>query len=167
MQAWDLFWRTPVKECFCTDLHHLSVLLFIQHLQKQPPEVFYIKKVFLEISQKACNFIRKETLAQVFSCEFCKISKNVFSTEPAAEHLLTTASTPSSSLSLLLMLISPIFVFRSNSEGFKEFESGVSFSLSHFYRFYFLFPFFAVFLSFVSFFLVADNKKNFFKLRTD
>ena len=68
MQAWDLFWRTPVKECFCTDLHHLSVLLFIQHLQKQPPEVFYIKRVFLEISPKACNFIRKETLAQVFSC---------------------------------------------------------------------------------------------------
>ena len=27
---------------------------------------------------KACNFIKKETLAQVFSCEFCKISKNFF-----------------------------------------------------------------------------------------
>ena len=26
----------------------------------------------------ACNFIKKETLAQVFSCEFCKISKNTF-----------------------------------------------------------------------------------------
>ena len=25
-----------------------------------------------------CNFIKKETLAQVFSCEFCKISKNTF-----------------------------------------------------------------------------------------
>ena len=24
----------------------------------------------------ACNFIKKETLAQVFSCEFCEISKN-------------------------------------------------------------------------------------------
>ena len=31
------------------------------------------KKVFLE-----CNFIKKETLAQVFSCEFCEISKNTF-----------------------------------------------------------------------------------------
>ena len=25
------------------------------------------------------NFIKKETLTQVFSCEFCKISKNIFS----------------------------------------------------------------------------------------
>ena len=23
-----------------------------------------------------CNFIKRETLAQVFSCEFCEISKN-------------------------------------------------------------------------------------------
>ena len=27
---------------------------------------------------KACNFIEKETLAQVLSCEFCEISKNTF-----------------------------------------------------------------------------------------
>ena len=26
----------------------------------------------------ACNFFKKETLAQVFSCEFCEISKNTF-----------------------------------------------------------------------------------------
>ena len=33
--------------------------------QKQPPEV-------------NCNFIKKYTLAQVFSCEFYEISKNTF-----------------------------------------------------------------------------------------
>ena len=33
-------------------------------------------------------FIKKETLTQVFSCEFCEISKNTFSTQ----HLQTTAS---------------------------------------------------------------------------
>ena len=38
---------------------------------------------------KACNFIKKETLAQVFSCEFWEISKNTFFTE----HLQVTAST--------------------------------------------------------------------------
>ena len=42
-----------------------------------------VKKVFLEISQNsqenACNFIKKEALTQVFSCEFCEISKNTFS----------------------------------------------------------------------------------------
>ena len=37
---------------------------------------------------KACNFIKKETLTQVFSCEFCEISKNTFFTE----HLRATAS---------------------------------------------------------------------------
>ena len=37
---------------------------------------------------EACNFIKKETLAQLFSCEFCEISKNTFFTE----HLWTTAS---------------------------------------------------------------------------
>ena len=36
----------------------------------------------------AWNFIKKETLAQVFSCEFCEISKNTF----FAEHLRTSAS---------------------------------------------------------------------------
>ena len=30
---------------------------------------------------EACNFIKKETLAQVFSCQFCEISKNTFFTE--------------------------------------------------------------------------------------
>ena len=52
----------------------------------------FVKKVFLEISQnsqentcarvsfftKACNFIKKETLAQVFSREFYEISKSTF-----------------------------------------------------------------------------------------
>ena len=55
-----------------------------------------VKKVFSEISKnsqentcarvsfliklpaEACNFIKRETLGQVFSCEFCKISKNTF-----------------------------------------------------------------------------------------
>ena len=33
---------------------------------------------------KACNFIKKDTLTQVFSCEFCKIFKNTFLTEHQA-----------------------------------------------------------------------------------
>ena len=65
-----------------------------------------MKKVFLEILQNSqentcarvsfliklqarplCNFIKKETLAQVFSCEFCEISKSTF----LIEHLWATA----------------------------------------------------------------------------
>ena len=34
---------------------------------------------FDKVAGLACNFIKKETLAQVFSCEFCEISKNTFS----------------------------------------------------------------------------------------
>ena len=34
---------------------------------------------FNKVADLACNFIKKETLAQVFSCEFCEISKNIFS----------------------------------------------------------------------------------------
>ena len=33
----------------------------------------------LQKEHKACNFIKIETLAQVFYCEFCDISKNTFS----------------------------------------------------------------------------------------
>ena len=37
---------------------------------------------------EACNFIKKDTLVQVFSREFCKMSKNIFFTE----YLQMTAS---------------------------------------------------------------------------
>ena len=67
-----------------------------------------VKKLFLKISQnsqentcarvsfliklqaQACNFIIKETLAQVFFCEFCEISQNIFSyrTPPVAASVL-------------------------------------------------------------------------------
>ena len=47
----------------------------------------YIKKNKNK-SPNASNFIKKETLALVFSCEFCDISKSTFFTE----HLWTTAS---------------------------------------------------------------------------
>ena len=40
------------------------------------------------LTPEPCNFIKLETLAQVFSCEFCKISKNSVFTK----HLWTTAS---------------------------------------------------------------------------
>ena len=45
-------------------------------------------KLFLCTFNQAYNFINKETLVQVFSCEFCKISKNTFFTK----HLWTSAS---------------------------------------------------------------------------
>ena len=56
--------------------------------------VVLCKKVLLEslflvkLLAKVCNFTKKETLAPVFSCEFCEISNNTFFTE----HLCATAS---------------------------------------------------------------------------
>ena len=44
--------------------------------------------MFLENVLKAGKFIKKGSLAQVFSCEFCEISKNII----FIEHLRTTAS---------------------------------------------------------------------------
>ena len=42
----------------------------------------------IKLKAKTSNFIKKETLAQVFSCEICEIFKNTFLTE----HLWLTAS---------------------------------------------------------------------------
>ena len=70
-------------------------------LQRPPPEVFF-KKAVLEnfanftgkhlcqilIQNKVATLLKKGTLAQVFSCEFYKISKNTFFTE----HFWTNAS---------------------------------------------------------------------------
>ena len=44
------------------------------------------KKSLFLIKLLACNFIEKESLAQLFSCEFCEISKNTlpYRTSPAA-----------------------------------------------------------------------------------
>ena len=41
----------------------------------------------IKLQATVCNFIKKETLVQVFSCEFCEIPKNTFFTE----HLRATA----------------------------------------------------------------------------
>ena len=35
----------------------------------------------MKLQTEACNFIKKETLAQVFSCEFRKIFKSTYFTE--------------------------------------------------------------------------------------
>ena len=62
--------------------------MFLESLQNSQ-ESTCARVSFLKKSQAlACNFIKKETLAQVFSSEFCEISKNTFFTE----HRLATAS---------------------------------------------------------------------------
>ena len=54
--------------------------LFLE-IAKNSQENACARVSFLIKLQVACNFVKKETLAQVFSCEFCEIPKNTFSTE--------------------------------------------------------------------------------------
>ena len=67
----------------------LHINLFDIYFQKQPRAVFCYKscslkfrkihrKILVRVSFLACNFIKKATLAQVLSSEFCEISKNTF-----------------------------------------------------------------------------------------
>ena len=95
--------RLPAKIHITSTLNSQDREITVTKHRSIRPEVFG-KKGVLRISQnsqenicarvsfliklqvQACNFIKKETLAQVFSCEFCEISKNTFSyrTTPVA-----------------------------------------------------------------------------------
>ena len=100
-----LFWRTSANDCFCfCGLGAVSVFLsffvffeckfdflkIFRSFQKQPPDYSMKKGVQTNVPKflccyscrpKACNFIKKETVTQVFSCEFCENFKKTFLTE--------------------------------------------------------------------------------------
>ena len=40
------------------------------------------RSIFSEAVARMCNFVKKDTLVQVFSCEFCEVSKNTFYRTP-------------------------------------------------------------------------------------
>ena len=83
-------------------IFHMNSYWLILNGQKQPPEVFYIKKSALKSFAKftgkhlcqilfwpeACNFNKKEALAQVFSGEFFEVFKNTFFTYTFGQHAL-------------------------------------------------------------------------------
>ena len=60
-----------------------AIIAILNLISEAATRVVLWKKIFLEISQQSLffNFIKNETLVQVFSCEFCEISKNTFFTE--------------------------------------------------------------------------------------
>ena len=74
-------------EAFCKKMY--SWKFYKIHRKTPVPETFFNKVAGLRLATllkkrlwpQACNFIKKEALVQVFSCEFCEISKNAFFTE--------------------------------------------------------------------------------------
>ena len=70
-----VFQRYPVKKVFL-------------EMSQNSQESTCARVSFLTIRPEACNFIKKEALAQVFFCELYEISKNTFFTA----HLWTTES---------------------------------------------------------------------------
>ena len=55
-------------------------------MSQNSQENTYARISFLiKLQAEACSFIKKEALAQVFSCEFCEISKGTFFTEHLQE----------------------------------------------------------------------------------
>ena len=52
--------------------------LFIEILQNSQENTCARVSFLINFQAEACNFKKKQTLAQVFFCEFCKIYKNTF-----------------------------------------------------------------------------------------
>ena len=60
--------------------------MFQEILQNSKENTCNRVSFLIKLQGSACNFIKKDTLTQVFSCEFCEIFKNTFSyrTSPVA-----------------------------------------------------------------------------------
>ena len=116
------------------DFHEYKLLYFyFNNFWKQPPEVFYQKGVpenFAKFTGKhLCQSLffnkvaEKETLAQVFSCEFCKIFKNTFFTE----HLRTTASVTLIKAAVRSLAFQKVFIKQAFRNLIENIRVGVSF----------------------------------------
>ena len=92
---------------FCVFIVLVTICIiakWINLFQKQSPDIFCKKGVlrnfakftgkhlYQSLQPKACNFIKKETLAQMFSCEFWEISKNTFLQNTSGQLLLSFAT---------------------------------------------------------------------------
>ena len=110
-----------------------------------------VKKLFLKVSQNSQeNFIKKETLAQMFSCEFCETFENTFFTE----HLWTTAS----EIGFTLMCLWKAMALKTENVRFSESTLPttiiiLSFVLGSCYERYLLFYFFFHYIHYITYWL--------------
>ena len=68
----------------------------------------FLNIIITKVRPKTCNFIKKETLAQMFSFEFCRIFKNAFFTEHLQWLLLYIILQPLQKRSTLHQNINPL-----------------------------------------------------------
>ena len=59
----------------------MNIVVVNRRYRKTGKTPVLLVSFLIKLQASGCNFIKKETLAQVFSCEFCEISKNIFFTE--------------------------------------------------------------------------------------
>ena len=57
------------------------VVVVVENLYNSQENTLVRVSFLIKLQVSVCNFIKKKTLAQVFSCEFCEISKNTFFTK--------------------------------------------------------------------------------------
>ena len=63
-------------------------MVFLKISQNSQENTCARTSLLIKLQAEAGNFVKKETLTQVFSYEFCEVFRNTFFTE----HLWTTAS---------------------------------------------------------------------------
>ena len=81
----------PYSSTWCSEAATRNVLwknMFLEISQNSQENTSARVSFLIKLQAEACNFIKKETLAQLFSCDFCEVSKNAF----FKEHLWATAS---------------------------------------------------------------------------
>ena len=73
--------RCSWKKCALRNFTKFTgICVRVSFLIKLQAHFFGLHKTFWGTTKKwACNFTKKETLTQVFSCDFCEISVNTFS----------------------------------------------------------------------------------------
>ena len=91
----------------------------------------YLSLFFNKVAE-TCNFIKKETLTQVFPREFCKISKNTFFYRRPV--VVASACTRKKCWKLVPTFFHQFFIFSPNDSPFKNYEKYFLFHLKGSFR---------------------------------
>ena len=100
-------------------------IMFSEILQNSQGSTYARVSFLIKLKADPCNFIRKETLAQVFSSEFCEITKNTFFTE----HVWATLTNSRNFSSFFFSSSSNSRNFSMSSNFSKQIQSGLKAAL--------------------------------------